>query len=206
MRKFSELASKYHRLRSRSYHLLRLKNLRPLISREDLVLDVGCGAGSFLLDIDSMWGIGLDVSRKMLRTSKQLLRNVKDRTDLVVGDAEVLPFRSSVFNAVIMMDVIEHIPSAATAIKESARVMTDKGKIVINTPKHFLYPALKLIELFRYKLSVPTKLIPIRELLSMLRAHYRIVAVRSVMFISRFVVAEKVAHIEILKNDSRRDR
>jgi SAM-dependent methyltransferase len=56
----------------------------------------------------------------------------------VFGDAQKQPFRSSSFDTVLMMDVLEHLPTPDQAISEICRSLKSGGRLILQVP--FLYP------------------------------------------------------------------
>ncbi len=54
------------------------------------------------------------------------------------GDGQNLPFPSEIFNTVIALDVLEHLPLPNQCIQEAARVLQSGGQLILQTP--FLYP------------------------------------------------------------------
>jgi SAM-dependent methyltransferase len=59
-------------------------------------------------------------------------------TPHVFADAVHLPFPNGSFNAVICLEVLEHVPDPAIVVNEIARVLTPGGRAWISMP--FLYP------------------------------------------------------------------
>jgi ubiquinone/menaquinone biosynthesis C-methylase UbiE len=56
----------------------------------------------------------------------------------VYGDAQQLPFRENSMDAVLLLDVLEHLPRPADCLREIARVLKPTGILVLKVP--FLYP------------------------------------------------------------------
>lgn len=54
------------------------------------------------------------------------------------GDALRLPFGENCFDAVLLLDVLEHLPDAELALSEAVRVTRPGGSVIIQIP--FLYP------------------------------------------------------------------
>lgn len=101
---------------------------------KDQVLEIGCGPGVLLdrLGIKyKFFGIGIDTSLKAIKIAKQ--DQAWGKNQYLIGDAEQLPFLNSNFDKVITFDVLEHLKNQPQAIKEMARVLRAKGKILIYT-------------------------------------------------------------------------
>jgi ubiquinone/menaquinone biosynthesis C-methylase UbiE len=89
------------------------------------VLDVGCYTGYFARMVDKAgmecWGVDLQ---------KDLMDSLNERFQF--GRAESLPFKDKEFDAVVLLDVLEHTLDDKQALKEAERV----GKnVIINLPK-----------------------------------------------------------------------
>lgn len=97
------------------------------------VLDVGCGGG-FLANELARAGFptwGLDASRDALEVAG---RHDGTRTVRYVhGDALALPFEDASFDAVCLMDFLEHVESPAAVLAETARVLAPGGRWFFHT-------------------------------------------------------------------------
>jgi ubiquinone/menaquinone biosynthesis C-methylase UbiE len=95
------------------------------------VLEVGCGTG-LLLERLSCRGdaVGVDVSAGMLkRASKRLSR--KDAANLVLADAQGLPFRDRSFDSAISTFALTAVPDLDSALAEMVRVVRDGGTVAV---------------------------------------------------------------------------
>lgn len=95
------------------------------------VLDIGCGHRQMesLLRPDTAY-IGLDYPATHAK-------GYSGRPDCF-GDGQCLPFRAASFDALIALDVLEHLPAPEQCIQEAARVLKKGGQLILQTP--FLYP------------------------------------------------------------------
>lgn len=94
------------------------------------VLDVGCGTGAVLAEIQKnrdAWG--LDFSELALDFGRE-----RGLLNLVHGNAEQLPFADGEFSAIVTLDTLEHVPDDVKAIAEIARVLQPGGAAIINVP------------------------------------------------------------------------
>jgi len=110
-----------------------LKFLHP--ESADILLDVGTGTGVYLLDAarHGSYTVGLDFSREMLQvlTRKISEEDVRGYADLVLGDAEYLPFKEEVFSKVVCNTALEFVPRPEDAVSEFSRVLKADGMVVI---------------------------------------------------------------------------
>lgn len=101
--------------------------LEALEGVEGRVLVPGCGAGRYVRALErarpDLWVVGGDLSRRAIREAR-----ARDPAEhYVVLDACQLPFRSGAFDAVVFLDVLEHVPVPAAMIRECVRVLRTGG-------------------------------------------------------------------------------
>ena len=82
---------------------------------EGKVLDVGCGTGLFCKYVNGLY-VGLDISEGMIRKCKERCENV------VIADAEHLPFRDKAFDICVSFTVLQDLPNPRRAVEEMLRV------------------------------------------------------------------------------------
>lgn len=106
--------------------------LRHLPQREDLkLLDVAIGDGVYTGWLPEDWEIvGLDVSTVQLANCRK--RNSRSHLRLILGEAEVLPFRDRQFDAVLSIGGFNHFHDPEAALREMVRVVKPGGPIVIS--------------------------------------------------------------------------
>lgn len=99
-------------------------------------LDVGCGTGRHSLRI-AMKGfevMALDLSSKMLERLKLKARKrgVIDRVDVVVADAEHLPFRENAFDSLVCALAFDHFEDCKRAAGEFSRVLKSDSLCIVS--------------------------------------------------------------------------
>jgi len=107
-----------------------LKLLRNFTKGKPTVLDLGCGTGIISEEL-SHWSkpISLDMSELALAFSKS-----RGIVDLVQARGEWLPLRSGSVDAVLALDVFEHVENDGAALKEAFRVLRPGGVLVLSVP------------------------------------------------------------------------
>lgn len=109
-------------------HLLQ----RFLPDRDARVLDVGCGTGHHLLFLRRLGYqhvTGQDLSDVAIAFCRQL-----GLTDIVQSDAAHMPFSDGQFDALLVADVLEHLPDDAAALREFWRVLKPGGVVLLTVP------------------------------------------------------------------------
>jgi ubiquinone/menaquinone biosynthesis C-methylase UbiE len=129
------------------WYQLVMRMLDPVIRdlRERRIIEVGCGLGGFVMNIAKRGGriVGLDVSAKVVHIARDLAKRLKlqDNVDLVVGDAQFLPFKEEVSDIVICSETLEHVPDYEKAFGELSRITDRSGYLCLTVP-NFLSSAI----------------------------------------------------------------
>ena len=98
--------------------------------RGNLVLEIGVGTGkNFSHHPRGARVVGIDVSPKMLRRAARCARRLGRDIDLVLADAQRLPFRDGVFEAAAATFVFCSVPDPVAGLEEARRVVTGGGRI-----------------------------------------------------------------------------
>lgn len=98
-----------------------------------VVLSVGCGSGEeirFLRRFGKVYGI--DPGEDAVR----FCRAAGIGEEVVRASAEEIPFPDEYFDAVFMLDVLEHVRDEERAFAEIYRVLKDGGIVVISVPAY----------------------------------------------------------------------
>ena len=95
-------------------------------------LDVGCGTGAMSVRL-TQWGrvVSADFSSLALQFSRR-----RGLEHLVGADAMTLPFAAERFDAVVTMDVLEHLPDDCAAMAEFFRVLKPGGRVFATVPAY----------------------------------------------------------------------
>lgn len=111
------------------------KMIRKTMTKGSIILDAGCGVGDMINLLRNDYTMyGLDSSQDALDFCSQ--KNLTE--NLILGDANKLPFNANSFDAVISLDVLYHkwIRDDLHALKEIHRVLKPSGKVFIQVPAY----------------------------------------------------------------------
>lgn len=102
--------------------------------------DLGFGPGvltAFILQQNASWqATGVDVSQHCLQHAQRLLRKkgMLGRSELSIGDVRNLPYPDDTFDAIIAVEVLEHIPDPEAGLSEALRVLKPGGYAITALP------------------------------------------------------------------------
>lgn len=126
-------SQEYYDARGGPMFRLEVRHLLALAapSRDDRVLELGCGAGSLLDACKRKRApalvLGLDVNRTAVGLAGQV-------APVALADATRLPLASGSFQAVLAQHLIEHFERPEEALREWYRVLAPGGRVVVATP------------------------------------------------------------------------
>lgn len=120
-----------HKFMPSKYHRFCLSLAGVLEGR---VLDLGCGPGR-MTDVLGSSGSRIrlfasDLSFQQCRTTAQK----SCRPHVCQSDAEHLPFRDNAFDAIFMIEVLDHLYEPVKAIREVRRVLKPGGRLIVSVP------------------------------------------------------------------------
>src|SRR5437899_5637940 len=102
--------------------------MRFLIPEGLRVLDLGCGTGRLLAELNPSKGVGVDISRIMVEVARTLHPNL----EFQVGDIEDNDFISSLsgpFDVIVLSDTLGSLDDCQTAISNLHRLCSPDTRI-----------------------------------------------------------------------------
>jgi SAM-dependent methyltransferase len=115
----------WHRVR----RLNLIRHLGPVDDSRFRLLEIGCGAGANLRELSPQFevAVGMDLEMRALGFCRDLIP--------VQGNALApLPFMDAAFDAVLMIDILEHLADPGALVEEAARVLRHDGAVVVMVP------------------------------------------------------------------------
>src|SRR5450759_4805085 len=136
----------YRKLKGKPYILSLKENLLDCRS----ILDVGCGRGSPIKTFSkNFYSVGVDLFKPAILESKS--KRIHD--DYLLVDINNLCFRPNFFDAVLALDVIEHLEKAKGLRLIKTMENIAKKKVVMITPNGFVPQGARAKNVFQVHLS-----------------------------------------------------
>ncbi|MFM7230008.1 MAG: class I SAM-dependent methyltransferase [Cyanobacteriota bacterium] len=103
----------------------------PLISQEDLVLEVGCGQGRFgqYLSADNWFGVDINAEAIRVATSKGMNCRV---WNFLEDDLALLPVQQ--FPVICSFQMIEHLPEPGRFFEFASGALAPSGRLIVGAP------------------------------------------------------------------------
>lgn len=114
--------------------------VKRYISGDDMVLDLGCGPGSFLSIVAgiSQTIVGADITPNFIDECNDLIAQRKiSNASAVLIKSGYMPFADESFDRVIMIDTIHHLEDAAETMDEVYRILRKGGLLLIFEPNKY---------------------------------------------------------------------
>lgn len=117
-------------------------NLIDKINSEKInrVLDLGCGAGQYLVQLHSMGFecFGADISEEMLNvTREKFVSHQLDDVTLINSDCYKLPLEENYFDLIVCIGVLEYLDSEKKALLEMKRMIKPGGFVIVTFPNFY---------------------------------------------------------------------
>ncbi len=123
-----------------------LRQVEPYIaiSSDSRILDLGSGAGSFVVACRrrGLQAFGLEpdrIGQGAKITAIEIARKRLAEPVFVSGVGEGLPFPDACFDLVVMNQVVEHVADQIKVVREAARVVREGGVIYIACPNYLRF-------------------------------------------------------------------
>lgn len=126
-----------------------LAYLERSVPRGSMILDAGCGLGEVLADIPDGYKLhGFDFAKSNVEFTK---RRLGDKADIKQGSIYEIPFPDASMDAVLCLEVLEHIEDDARGVRDIARVLKPGGVLIVAVPYTYYWPSyLQLMGHFRH--------------------------------------------------------
>ena len=127
---YDTLASSYDELYGEEQALKHKIILDQIGTQITTLLDVGCGTGRFLMKADHLFsfGLGVDVSKRMLMIAKQ---RSSSKNDFVQATSSSLPIKKGIVDCTISISTSKADASVSQFIKEDERISSKNSILAV---------------------------------------------------------------------------
>ena len=115
-------------------HMARYRFAEPLV-RDAVVLDAGCGCGYgsyHLATSGAKRVIGVDIAADAIEYARS--HYSAENLEFAVTDVTALALPSETLDAVVCLEVFEHLADGERLLAECRRVLKPSGRIIVSTP------------------------------------------------------------------------
>ena len=119
----------------KSVHIRAISQLE--IKPDDMILDVGCGAGNAVKIMSALTEkgkvCGVDHSSAMVKAARKLNRHALDsgKAEIQEASVDVLPYEDETIDAVTAFETIQFWPEIHKGLSEIKRVLKPDGRLLI---------------------------------------------------------------------------
>lgn len=114
-------------------------------------------AGARVLDLGCAFGFGTRLLARKYETYGHDLdagyvaraRRTVPGASFTVGRADQVPYSDGYFDAVVLLDVLEHVPNDRAVIAEVARLLRPGGRLVLSVPNRGALEAMDSLNVYR---------------------------------------------------------
>lgn len=148
---------------SRVYWALTSERISHCVKKHDNcrknILDVGCGAGTFLVELakEGKYCCGVD---PLWQTSlKRAQKNAYDAgvsVNFCRSVGEHLPFTHECFDIVLCISTLQHVDNVLATLREIHRVLGREGILIVSVPQTVRRPIFKATEIYTTHFNLRT--------------------------------------------------
>jgi len=135
------------RKRNRHYHKKIWKYYNQIIAKESKVIELGCGTGDLIGNLDVSMGYGVDISQNMLDIANKNYPHIK----FIKKDFEALHLNEK-FDYIIISGTIGMINDIQTLLTKLIDISTPDTRIIIDSYNPLWFPIIKFGEKIGYKM------------------------------------------------------
>lgn len=122
---------------------------------ESTVLEIGCGNGYLLANLQPKSGFGIDISEAMIKEANKLYGK-SSHNHFIKMNAENIKLKEK-FDFIILSDCLGYLNDVQKVFQEIKKISTSDTKIIINYHNFFWSPIIFLAE--KLKLKMPSKML-----------------------------------------------
>lgn len=134
--------------RNRYYYQLLVDSLQHNIPPNKSILELGCGTGYLLHQLQPSRGVGIDVSAALIQYGQQQYPHL----DLRTGNAKQPELKQETFDYILISDAIGHFDDVQQVFSQLHRVCTEHTRIIITYRNQLWMPVLRSAEVLGLKM------------------------------------------------------
>ncbi|OGM57398.1 hypothetical protein A3E46_02150 [Candidatus Woesebacteria bacterium RIFCSPHIGHO2_12_FULL_46_16] len=140
---FDSIAPSYDKYKKKNPHYYSAikNNLKDLIPPGKKILDYGCGTGEILAHLSPSFGVGYDISPKMVEIARKKFKSNKNLRFVTQPNAISGPF-----DFLLMIDVVEHLEDPQRALGSVKEFMNEESLLVLSFVDSSWEPILWILE------------------------------------------------------------
>lgn len=108
--------------------------IKQIQHRQGTLLEIGTGISTMLEDLPQFQRFGIDISDNTVAQVHNHFQKTGVNAQVLVADAQALPFDSNSFDVIVSAHTFEHIKHDDKAFQECARVLKPGGELIIFVP------------------------------------------------------------------------
>jgi len=140
------------RRRNATYHRLIERIMRFHVPAGRRVLEIGCGSGGLLAALEPSYGVGIDVSSKLIDEA----RRRHPELELIVANGETFSHDEE-FDYVVLSDLLPYVADLEELFARVRSVSHSGTRVVVNSYSRVWRPAIHLAEALRLKPRKPIR-------------------------------------------------
>lgn len=135
------------------YHRGLETTYRHIIPKGARIIEIGCGRGDLLGALSPAYGLGVDLSSKMVKAAQQRHPNLNFRSADAHDLSEIVA-REGTFDFVLLSDLVNDIWDVQRVLEQAHSLCGISGRVVLNFYSHLWEPILRTVR--RVGLAPPT--------------------------------------------------
>jgi ubiquinone/menaquinone biosynthesis C-methylase UbiE len=146
---FDIIAKQYDYFKSKNwYYYQNLKTLyKELIPKDSTVLEIGCGTGDLIADMEAKNAAGIDLSPEMIKIAQQKHPEIK------FSAVTIEQYKTDIdFQYIFLADVIEHLEDIPSTMEALSRVASKNTRVIFTYANPLWEPLLMLLEKLSLKM------------------------------------------------------
>lgn len=173
---YRELADAYRSGENRVCKEAYRRALRRRLEHATRILEIGAGVSPLVSVSPAPIRVACDFSYRMLCSG------VRESVAYCAGDGTRLPFADASFDAVVSVNVLEHVPDPKAVLSETARVLSPEGECMFVTPNGDVEWLLNVLEGLHLKLPEgPHRFLSFREFESLVPPAFTVLEHRGIL-------------------------